>query len=231
MAYPLINGAAINAQAQEDDGSTKGIPMVQSHGASAVMTLGVQGRDALALGTPKAVSGSDTDLAPWGIGMAVSGMHQVVVAQPPASVTVAAQGQRAMRFGVPIVVGTISVTASGAGALRIGQPRRTDGARAVGAAALVMGAPSSVGVARAASRGALAFGVVHSELALSVLRGIPMAMAGRAAAIQGTLVCEAAEGVSALTFGAVHPLGHMALARQSLALELGRPTVARTHQC
>lgn len=231
MAYPLINGAAINAVAQEDAGGTKGIPMVQSLRASVVMTQIAEGRDVLVLGTPKAVSGSDTDLAPWGIGMAVSGMHQAVVAQPPASVAVTVQGRRAMRFGVPSVVGTISVTAGGAGALRIGQPRSTDGARAAGAAALAMGTPASVGIARAAGQRGLAFGAVHSELVLSVLRGIPMAIAGRAAAIQGTLVCEAAEGVSALTFGAVHPLGRVARARQSLALELGRPAVTRTHQC
>lgn len=231
MAYPLINGAAINAQAQGDDGSTKGIPMVQSLRASVVMTQIAEGRDALGLGTPKAVSGSDTDLAPWGIGMAVAGQHQVVVAQPPASVVVTAQGRRAMRLGVPTAVGSMSVRAEGTGVLHIGQPRRTDGVRAAGAAALAMGAPSSVGIARATGHGALAFGAAHSELALSVLRGIPMAIAGRAAAIQGTLVCEAAEGVPALTFGAVHPLGRVARARQSLALELGRPTITRTHQC
>ncbi|WP_043007330.1 hypothetical protein [Comamonas testosteroni] len=231
MAYPLINGAAINAQAQGDDGSTKGIPMVQSFRASVVMTQIAVGRDALGVGTPKAVSGSDTDLAPWGIGMAVAGQHQVVVAQPPASVVVTAQGRRAMRFGVPTMVGTISVTASGAGALRIGQPRSTDAARVAGAGALNLGRPSSLSAANAVGRGALVFGTAQSALTLTVVDGIAMAIAGRTAAIQGTLVCEAAEGLSALTFGAVHPLGRVARARQSLALELGRPTVTRTHQC
>lgn len=231
MAYPLINGAAINAQAQGDEGSTKGIPMVLSLGSSTVMTQWVQGRDALALGTPKAVSGSDANLAPWGIGMAVSGMHQAVVAQPPASVVVTAQGRRAMRLGAPTATGSISVTATGSSALHLGRPASTEAARAAGAGALTLGNPSSLTVANAAGRDAIVFGAAKSALKLTVLHGIPMAKAGRAAAIQAAVVCEAAEGVLALTFGAIHPLGHMARARQSLALELGRPAVARTHQC
>lgn len=231
MAYPLINGAAINAQAQGDDGSTKGIPMALSLGARAVITQWVQGRDALALGTPKAVSGSDTDLAPWGIGMAVAGMHQALVAQPPASVVVAAQGRRAMRLGAPAATGSISVTATGLSALHLGQPGSTEAAMAAGAGALTLGNPSSLCVVNAVGRDAIVFGTAKSALELTVLHGIPMAKAGRAAAIQGTVVCEAAEGVPALTFGSVHPLGHMARARQSLALELGRPAVARTYQC
>lgn len=231
MAYPLINGAAINAVAQEDAGGTKGIPMVQSLRASVVMTQIAEGRDVLALGTPKAVSGSDTDLAPWGIAMAVTGMHQVLVAQPPAFVTVTAQGQRAMRLGAPAVAGSISVRAVGTGALHIGQPSRTDGARAPGANALTLGSPSSLTLANVAGRSAMAFGTAQSALTLTVLHGIPMTVARRAAAIQGGVVCEVADGLPAFVFGAPHPLGHMARARQSLALELGRPTVTRTHQC
>ncbi|WP_043004861.1 hypothetical protein [Comamonas testosteroni] len=231
MAYPLINGAAINAQAQGDDGSTKGISMVLSLGASAVMTQWVQGRDAFAIGTPKAVSGSDTDLAPWGIGMAVAGTHQVFVAQPPASVVLSVQGQRAMRLGTPSVAGSTSVRAAGTGALRIGQPGRTDGARAAGAGALTLGSPSLSTLANAAGRGAMVFGTAQSGLGLTVLNGIPMAVAGRAAAIQGVVVCEAADGVQALALGATRSLGYTARARQSLALELGRPRVERTHQC
>jgi hypothetical protein len=231
MAYPLINGAAINAQAQGDDGSTKGISMALPLRASAVMTQWVQGRDAFAIGTPKAVSGSDTDLAPWGIGMAVAGTHQVFVAQPPASMVVTAQGRRAMQLGTPAATGSISVTATGSSALRLGQPVSTEAARAAGAGALTLGNPSTLTVANAAGRDAIVFGAAKSALELTVLHGIPMVKAGRAAAIQAVVVCEAAEGVPALTFGAIHPPGHMARARQSLALELGRPAVARTHQC
>lgn len=233
MGYPLINGAAINSNAQDGDGGTKGIPMAMSSAAIMVRTEYVQGNDALTIGTPKAVTGVDVTLAPWGIAMAVAGMSQAVLEQPPASVDVLVKGQRAMRIGAPAVISSFAVEVIGADAdaLRMGQPSCGCAVRAAGAGALALGSPSSVVVVQAVGQDAMTLGLARTELALSALPGIAMSKAGRSTAIQGAVICEASEGGSALVFGAIRPIGHIVRARQSLALELGRPSVTRNHQC
>lgn len=231
MGYPLINGAAINSNAQAGDGGTKGIPMAMSSASIMVRTEYVQGNDALTLGTPKAVSGNDVTLAPWGIAMAVAGMSQAVLEQPPASIDVQVKGQRAMRMGVPAVISSFAVEVIGSDALRMGQPRCECVVSAEGAGALALGSPSSVVVVQAVGQKAMTLGLARIELALSVLPGIAMSKAGRSTAIQGAVICEASEGVSALVFGAIRPIDHIVRARQSLALELGRPSVTRSHLC
>lgn len=231
MGYPLINGAAINSNAQDGDGGTKGIPMAMSSAAIMVRTEYVQGNDALTIGTPKVVSGNDVTLAPWGIAMAVAGMSQAVLEQPPASIDVQVKGQRAMRMGVPAVISSFAVEVIGSDALRMGQPRCECVVSAEGAGALALGSPSSVVVVQAVGQKAMTLGLARIELALSVLPGIAMSKAGRSTAIQGAVICEASEGVSALVFGAIRPIEHIVRARQSLALELGRPSVTRSHQC
>ena len=231
MGYPLINGAAINSNAQDGDGGTKGIPMAMSSAAIMVRTEYVQGSDALTIGTPKAVSGNDVTLAPWGIAMAVAGMSQAVLEQPPASVDVLVKGQRAMRIGAPAVISSFAVEVIGADALRMGQPSCGCAVRTAGAGALALGSPSSVVVVQAVGQDAMTLGLARTELALSALPGIAMSKAGRSTAIQGAVICEASEGGSALVFGAIRPIGHIVRARQSLALELGRPSVTRNHQC
>lgn len=231
MGYPLINGAAINSNAQAGDEGTKGIPMAMSSAAIMVRTEYVQGNDALTLGTPKVVSGNDVTLAPWGIAMAVAGMSQAVLEQPPASIDVQVKGQRAMRMGVPAVISSFAVEVIGSDALRMGQPRCECVVSAKGAGALALGSPSSVVVVQAVGQDAMTLGLARIELVLSVLPGIAMSKAGRSTAIQGAVICEASAGVSALVFGAIRPIDHIVRARQSLALELGRPSVTRSHQC
>lgn len=231
MGYPLINGAAINSNAQDGGGSTKGILMAVSSAAIMVRTEYVQGNDALTIGTPKAGTGVDVTLAPWGIAMAVAGMSQAVLEQPPASVDVLVKGQRAMRIGAPAVISSFAVEVIGADALRMGQPSCGCAVRAAGAGALALGSPSSVVVVQAVGQDAMTLGLARTELALSALPGIAMSKAGRSTAIQGAVICEASEGGSALVFGAIRPIGHIVRARQSLVLELGRPSVTRNHQC
>lgn len=231
MGYPLINGAAINSNAQDGDGGTKGIPMAMSSAAIMVRTEYVQGNDALTIGTPKAVTGVDVTLAPWGIAMAAAGMSQAVLEQPPASVDVLVKGQRGMRIGAPAVISSFAVEVVGSDALRMGQPRCGCVVSAAGAGALALGSPSLGVVVQAVGQDAMTLGLARTKLALSVLPGIAMSKAGRSTAIQGAVTCEASEGVSALIFGAIRPIDHIVRARQSLALELGRPCVTRNHQC
>ena len=185
----------------------------------------------MTIGTPKAVTGVDVTLAPWGIAMAVAGMSQAVLGQPPASVDVLVKGQRAMRIGAPAVISSFAVEVIGADALRMGQPRCGCAVRAAGAGALALGSPSLGVVVQAVGQDAMTLGLARTELALSALPGIAMSKAGRSTAIQGAVICEASEGGSALVFGAIRPIGHIVRARQSLALELGRPSVTRNHQC
>lgn len=232
MAYPLINGAAVNASGGQDSvQTTRGIPMVLKARASIDIKAYGHGSNAMAIGTPKAVSGSDVVLQPWGIAMARTLTAEAVVAQPPASVVAMATGKRAMRMGTPSFQSSISVQAVGKSGLRMGGASLVLAGRASGKSALALGQPSLGVIARAAGRGAMVIGKPHAAAVARVTPGIAMARSGRAATQTQGLVAQVNEAASALHLGTPGPVGRIVYARQTFALALGRPTADRSHQC
>lgn len=232
MAYPLINGAAVNASGGQDYvQTTRGIPMVLKARASIDIKAYAHGSNAMAIGTPKAVSGSDVVLQPWGIAMVRTLMAEVVLAQPSANVVAMATGKRAMRMGTPSAQSSTVVQAVGKDGLRMGGANLVLAGRATGKSALALG-HSSVGfIARADGRDAMALGKPRAAAVARVTPGIAMVRSGRAATQTQGLVAEMNEGNNALHFGVPGPVGRIAYARQTFALALGRPTADRSHQC
>jgi len=289
MAYPLINGAAINGTGEAQNSPTRGIPMARSGTQTAVrvllapsadaLTLGahriqrplrppslalaqggvptakfqaslypaplpmaVEGQahlvltvfaesaDALALGSAKVKTGTDVELKPWGLGMCVAGQATATQAQPQPSVTYQVPGARAMRFGAAAVeLPSIVVKPQGADALRMGGPRLVQVAKAAPSQAMALGQPRTVQIVKPASGHALILGRagIHTGLRPP---GIPLAVGGVPSVRLAQMVVQV-ESADALQLGYPGPLAYTFHVRQSFALELGRPTVARTNQC
>lgn len=289
MAYPLINGAAINANANELR-PTRGIPMVLSghhRAAYAVQTPGFdalafgkpkvvgkispqslllaqegqaiakflitlypaslplseegQGQlmltafaepaDALVLGTPKAKSGRDVALKPWGLQMARTGKHIAQESQPLPDVVYLAQPSRAMRYGTAALVQPAWVArAEGSNALHWGRTQvRQAFEVASGGSAVVLGRPGIVLRVRAAGVQALRWGR-PGQVAQLRPAGMALVRSGVATARHEAMTFQA-QSKDALHWGHVGSLKHGFWARQSYALELGRPSVTRNHQC
>lgn len=289
MAYPLINGAAINGTGETQDSPTRGIPMALSGTQTAVRVLLVpsadalklgahriqrplrppslalaQGgaptakfqatlypaplpmviegqaplvltvfpepADALVLGAAKVKTGTDVELKPWGLGMCVTGQATATQTQPQPSVTYQVPPARAMRYGAAAIeLPSIVIKPQGADALRMGGARMVQVAKAAPSQAMALGQPRTVQIVKPASGHALTLGQagIHTGLRPA---GIPLAVGGMPSVRLAQRVVQV-ESADALQLGHPGPLAYTFHVRQSFALELGRPTVARTNQC
>lgn len=289
MAYPLINGAAINGAEASGDSPTRGIPMVLSGTQTAVrvllapsadalalgahriqqqirppslalaqggvptakfqatlypaplpmaiegqahlvLTVFPQSADALALGAAKVKTGTDVELKPWGLGMCVAGQATATQTQPQPSVTYQVPAARAMRFGAAAIeLPSIVVKPQGGDALSLGVPRMAQVVKVQPASALNLGQPRTVQIVKPAAGHALALGWagIHTGLRPA---GISLAVGGVPSVRLAQRVVQV-ESADALQLGHPGPLTYAFHVRQSFALELGRPTVARTNQC
>ena len=289
MAYPLINGAAINGTGEAQDRPTRGIPMALSGTQTAVrvllapsadaLTLGAhriqqsirppslalaqggvptakfqatlypaplpmaiegqarlvltvfpQSADALALGAAKVKTGTDVELKPWSLGMCVTGQATATQTQPQPSVTYQVPGARVMRYGAAAVeLPSIVIKPQGVDALRMGAPRLVQVVKAAPSQAMALGQARTVQIVKPASGYALTLGrpAIHTGLRLA---GIPLAVRGVPSVRLAQRVVQV-ESADALQLGHPGPLAYTFHVRQSFALELGRPTVARTNQC
>ncbi len=289
MAYPLINGAAINGAQEQGDSPTRGIPMVLSGTQTAVrvllapsadalklgahrtqrplrppslelaqggvptakfqatlypaplpmaiegqarlvLTVFAESADALALGAAKVKTGTDVELKPWGMGMCVTGQATATQTQPQPSVTYQVPAARAMRYGAAAIeLPSIVLRPQGADALRVGGARLVQVARAAPSHAMTLGQPRTVQIVKPASGHALALGQagIHTGLRPA---GISLAVGGVPSVRLAQRVVQV-DAADALQLGYPGPLAYAFHVRQSFALELGRPTVARTNQC
>lgn len=206
------------------------LPMAIEGQAHLVLTVFAHSADALALGAAKVKSGVDVVLKPWGLNMAVEGWATVTPEQPKPSVTYSVEPSRAMRYGVAAMdQGSIVVKDQGTDALGVGTVRMVRVAKVLPGEAMAMGQPRTVQVLRASSAQALQWGRAGVSTGLHPA-GISMAVGGIPALRQAQLVVQVYAD-DALQLGMPGPLVHSYRARQSFALELGRPSVTRTHQC
>ena len=289
MAYPLINGVAINGAEASADSPTRGIPMVLSGTQTAVRVLlapsadalalgahriqqqirppslalarggvptakfqaslypvplpmAIEGQahlvltvfpesaDALALGAAKVKTGTDVELKPWGLGMCVAGQATATQTQPQPSVTYQVPAARAMRYGAAAIeLPSIVLKPQGADALRMGGALLVQVAKAAPSHAMALGQPRTVQIVKPVSEHALALGQagIHTGLRPA---GISLAVGGVPSVRLAQRVVQV-DSADALQLGYPGPLAYAFHVRQSFALELGRPTVARTNQC
>ncbi|MEN2432182.1 hypothetical protein [Comamonas sp. F1-6] len=198
--------------------------------ARLVLTVFPEPADALALGAAKVKTGTDVELKPWGLGMCVAGQATATQAQPQPSVTYQVPAARAMRFGAAAIeLPSIVVKPQSADALRMGSARMVQVAKAAPSQAMALGQPRTVQVVKPASGHVLTLGRagIHTGLRAA---GIPLAVGGVPSVRLAQRVVQV-ESADALQLGHPGPLAYAFHVRQSFALELGRPIVARTHQC
>lgn len=206
------------------------LPMAVEGQAHLVLTVFPEPADALALGTAKVKTGTDVDLKPWGLGMCVSGQATATQAQPQPSVTYQVPGARAMRYGAAAIeLPSIVLRPQGADALRMGSARMVQVAKVAPSQAMALGQPRTVQIVKPAAGHALDLGraSIHTGLRPA---GIPLAVGGASSVRLAQMVVQV-ESADALLLGYPGPLAYAFHVRQSFALELGRPTVARTNQC
>ncbi|MGD9756769.1 MAG: hypothetical protein AB7U71_04495 [Comamonas sp.] len=206
------------------------LPMAVEGQAHLVLTVFPESADALALGAAKVKTGTDVELKPWGLGMCVAGQVTVTQAQPQPSVTYQVPGARAMRFGAAAIeLPSIVLRPQGVDALRMGSARLVQVAKAAPSQAMALGQPRTVQVVKPAAGHALDLGraSIHTGLRPA---GICLAVGGVPSVRLAQMVVQV-ESADALQLGHHGPLAYAFHVRQSFALELGRPTVARTNQC
>lgn len=206
------------------------LPMAIEGQAQLVLTVFPESADALALGTAKVKTGTDVDLKPWGLGMCVAGQATATQTQPQPSVTYQVPGARAMRYGAAAIeLPSIVLKPQGSDALRMGSARMAQVAKAAPSHAMAFGQPRTVQIVKPAAGHALDLGRANIHTGLRPA-GIPLAVGGVPSVRLAQRVVQV-ESADALQLGYPGPLAYAFHVRQSFALELGRPTVARTHQC
>jgi len=202
MAYPTINGAAINGA--EDAGAlTIGIELARAGTAALSAALVGTGNVALAMGAHKLMSGEDVGLPVDGVDLAAPGLHVLLAEQAPSSKWLRAVEFEALSLGAPSVI-PAAATFYGVGAvgLALGEPAVDIKAYAPTFSAIEFGAASAV----------VATLLAAGERALSV--GTP-----------STRLAARAAGVDLVHTGQ-HSLradGVRLLAAESAAIELGTP--------
>lgn len=206
------------------------LPMAVEGQAHLVLTVFPEPADALALGAAKVKTGTDVELKPWGLGMCVTGQATVTQTQPQPSVTYQVPAARAMRYGAAAIeLPSIVLRPQGSDALRMGRARMVQVAKAAPSHAMALGQPRTVQIVKPAAGHALGLGRagIHTGLRPA---GIPLAVGGVPSVRLAQMVVQV-ESADALQLGHPGPLAYAFHVRQSFALELGRPIVARTHQC
>jgi len=206
------------------------LPMVVEGQPRLVLTVFPQSADALALGAAKVKTGIDVELKPWGLGMCVEGQATATQTQPQPSVLYQVPGARAMRYGVATIkLPSIVLKPQGADALRIGGARLVQIAKVAPSQAMTLGQPRTAQIVKPRTAQALTLGraAIHTGFWPA---GIPLAVGGVASVRLAQRVVQV-ESADSLQLGHAGPLAYAFHVRQSFALELGRPTVARTNQC
>lgn len=206
------------------------LPMAIEGQAHLVLTVFPEPADALALGAAKVKTGTDVELKPWGLGMCVTGQATVTQTQPQPSVTYQVPAARAMRYGAAAIeLPSIVLRPQGSDALRMGRARLVQVAKVAPSQAMALGQPRTVQIVKPAAGHALVLGRAGIHIGLRPA-GIPLAVGGVPSVRLAQMVVQV-ESADALQLGHPGPLAYAFHVRQSFALELGRPIVARTHQC
>lgn len=185
---------------------------------------------ALDLGAPRGQQGVDAALAPAGIELTRYGVHTAYMEQPPSNMMAQVTGANALELGTPaLAVGGLIAHVASAVPMEMGTPNAQSTHAAAGYVALQTGQPGVQAAARVPQASALSLGTPSMAVWLA-MSGIDLSvhMPGR---VRSGGLMFAVDGHEALELGVPGTAGITALARQSVALALGGPSVDRGALC
>ncbi|MDR2330531.1 MAG: hypothetical protein LBE58_13075 [Comamonas sp.] len=228
MSYPLINGAAINADSSQEAG-IPGVSLCSSGESRAILHFAVEGSLVLAFGALNPSIGEDVDLYLPGLSLVQSPYHSAVAPQPPANTSFAVSGSRVLAFGDwRAEPGAVIGQSDGSIALGIGELNPVPVGFSSGSLALGLGELSATRVGWSSSSLALGLGSLSVEVSVDV-PGMSLCRSGTSSfSIPGQI--GVSEGSLAIGFGTLE-VSYVFRVGQSLALGLGATRVERDGEC
>ena len=228
MSYPLINGAAINADSASEN-TIPGLSLCAAGVPLAVFEFDVAGSMVWGFGALAAKIGEDVELDLPGISLVQSPWHSAEASQPSASTAFSVSGSHALGIGaMRALPGSLEGQAQGSMVLGFGALVADPVGHAAGAKVLGLGAVSASRIGTVQSARALGMGSV-SVVSSVVIPGVSLCRAGPVAATLAGMEGQV-EGSQVLGFGAL-TVSYAFRAGQSLALGIGAMRVERDSEC
>ncbi|MEG0922632.1 MAG: hypothetical protein RSD57_15865 [Comamonas sp.] len=228
MSYPLINGAAINADSAQEN-TIPGLSLCAAGVPQAVFEFAVAGSMVLGFGDLTAKIGEDVELYLPGISLVQSPWHSAVANQPPANTSFAVAGAQALGIGaMRAVPGGLEGQAQGALVLGMGAVSAEPVGHASGAVVLGMGAVHTSRIGWAQSVRALGMGSLSVVSSVSI-PGVSLCRAGPIAISLAGMDGQV-QGMQVLGFGDLE-VSYTFRVGQSLALGMGAMRVERGGEC
>ncbi|MCS4292741.1 hypothetical protein M2375_000947 [Comamonas sp. BIGb0152] len=228
MSYPLINGAAINADSAAEN-TIPGLSLCAAGEPLAVFEFDVAGSMVWGFGALAAKIGEDVELYLPGISLVQSPWHSAEASQPPANTAFSVSGSRVLGIGaMRAVAGSLEGQAQGAVVLGFGALAAEPVGFASGAKVLGLGEVSASRIGWVPSARVLGMGslTVVSSVAIP---GVSLCRSGSVAVTIAGMDGQV-EGSQVLGFGAL-TVSYAVRAGQSLALGIGAVRVERGSEC
>lgn len=228
MSYPLINGAAINADSAAEN-TIPGLSLCAAGVPLAVFEFGVAGSMVWGFGSMAAKIGEDVELYLPGISLVQSPWHSAVANQPQPTTSFAVAGSRVLGIGdMRAVAGTLEGQAQGAMVLGFGAQAAEPVGFAAGAKVIGLGEVSASRIGWVPSARVLGMGSLSIIQSVSI-PGVSLCRAGPVSATLAGMEGQV-EGTQVLGFGALE-VSYVFRVRQSLALGIGAMRAVRDSEC
>ena len=227
MAYPLINGAAIN----EDDAAPGAAPLRPVIFGRPSLRMTVASLRPASFGLAQIKHGTDVAAAPLSISPTRFGAHGIVTGMPPSAGTFPAGSLRSAKFGKPSMEASLQTGHAGAlqsvkfGAVAAGTRNTAEALRPVSFGAQVMTVAMPAAPLRPAKFGGASTGAAFTVAPLDAARfGAPT--------VKFSTMYLPANSLQPVQFGPLlTPPGQSARARGAMPVRFGRPSLDRGVAC
>lgn len=229
MTYPTINGSEINGA---EDGGSRGIVAARFAPLTAAFEQRAEGFATGRVGIPAFLTAADVLAYPSSFAPVRFGPATALVGISPAAITVGpVGGLKPLRFGTPSAVGAAEVGQSsslqpvryGATVAEFGQPAEGSSPTRFGAAGPVVVGVEPVGFYP------VRFGPAAVSMGFGAGSLVPV-LFGSVQAQLGAVMAQA-EGIAAVSFGSLGPVGSSATSRPLRPTRFGQITVDRGTTC
>ena len=228
MSYPLINGAAINADSAAEN-TIPGLSLCAAGVPLAVFEFEVSGSMVWGFGALAAKIGKDVELYLPGISLVQSPWHSAEASQPPANTAFSVSGSRVLGIGaMRAVPGSLEGQAQGSMVWGFGSLAAEPVGYAAGVKVLGLGEVSASRIGWAPGASVLGMGSLSIIQSVSI-PGVSLCRAGPAG-IELSGLAGQVQGSQVLGFGSLE-VSYAFRVGQSLALGIGAMRVERGSEC